>query len=346
MSKNINNDCHSLSKFYLRNKESRFFGAKPTQNDESGRSMVEMLGVLALIGILSVAGIAGYKTAMTKYRTNELLEEVTKRAMVVASKISLNGLKAPMTPSAELIDEFTNPKGYEFLVSKKNDNQFNILIDTVAEEVCNHMKSLIEMDSPIQWIDDDCTKLTFNNDLSEKSSKDNKDEEKKQNCMQATECASQILADDGCTCAPAEAGQSCNSYDKNVCGLGYYCKPSYVPNCTAPVGDGRCTMINENEGTQVDGHWNGHYGTWWENNSWCIGKGSSGSITYATLQEDYDCDKSVRNSCASKMRAKGLELYYWSREVEEDSCRAWQPNPQIWIFEPAQRSIVKYSLCE
>ncbi len=79
---------------------------------ETGRSMVEMLGVLAIIGVLSVAGIAGFKTAMTKYKTNELLEEVTKRAVVVASKISLNGLKAPTTPSAELIDEFTNPKGY------------------------------------------------------------------------------------------------------------------------------------------------------------------------------------------------------------------------------------------
>ena len=28
---------------------------------ESGRSMVEMLGVLAIIGVLSIGGIAGYK---------------------------------------------------------------------------------------------------------------------------------------------------------------------------------------------------------------------------------------------------------------------------------------------
>ena len=31
--------------------------------NESGRSMVEMLGVLAIIGVLSVGGIAGYTTA-------------------------------------------------------------------------------------------------------------------------------------------------------------------------------------------------------------------------------------------------------------------------------------------
>ena len=35
---------------------------------QSGRSMIEMLGVLAIIGVLSVGGIAGYSKAMTKYR--------------------------------------------------------------------------------------------------------------------------------------------------------------------------------------------------------------------------------------------------------------------------------------
>ena len=33
---------------------------------ESGRSMVEMLGVLAIIGVLSVGGVAGYNFAMTR----------------------------------------------------------------------------------------------------------------------------------------------------------------------------------------------------------------------------------------------------------------------------------------
>lgn len=42
--------------------------------NESGRSMVEMLGVLAIIGVLSVGGIAGYKTAMEKITTNHAME--------------------------------------------------------------------------------------------------------------------------------------------------------------------------------------------------------------------------------------------------------------------------------
>ena len=35
------------------------------RNEQTGRSMVEMLGVLAIIGVLSVGGIAGYSKAMT-----------------------------------------------------------------------------------------------------------------------------------------------------------------------------------------------------------------------------------------------------------------------------------------
>ncbi|MBE6450559.1 MAG: hypothetical protein E7016_01185 [Alphaproteobacteria bacterium] len=37
---------------------------------ELGRSMVEMLGVLAIIGVLSVGAIAGYSKAMMKYKLN------------------------------------------------------------------------------------------------------------------------------------------------------------------------------------------------------------------------------------------------------------------------------------
>ena len=44
---------------------------------QSGRSMIEMLGVLAIIGVLSVGGIAGYSKAMMKYRINKTIEQIT-----------------------------------------------------------------------------------------------------------------------------------------------------------------------------------------------------------------------------------------------------------------------------
>jgi len=45
--------------------------------NENGRSMIEMLGVLAIIGVLSVGGIAGYSKAMQKYRINKTIEQIT-----------------------------------------------------------------------------------------------------------------------------------------------------------------------------------------------------------------------------------------------------------------------------
>ena len=39
-----------------------------------GRSMVEMLGVLAIIGVLSVGAISGYSKAMFKYKLNRQAE--------------------------------------------------------------------------------------------------------------------------------------------------------------------------------------------------------------------------------------------------------------------------------
>lgn len=55
---------------------------KVYKNDQTGRSMVEMLGVLAIIGVLSVGGIAGYSKAMTKFKINKTMDQVS---MLVAN---------------------------------------------------------------------------------------------------------------------------------------------------------------------------------------------------------------------------------------------------------------------
>ena len=44
----------------------------------SGRSMVEMLGVLAIIGVLSVGAISGYSKAMMKYKLNQFSESLNQ----------------------------------------------------------------------------------------------------------------------------------------------------------------------------------------------------------------------------------------------------------------------------
>ena len=51
---------------------------------ECGRSMVEMLGVLAIIGVLSVGAIAGYSKAMFKYKLNKHAEQMNTVINAVA----------------------------------------------------------------------------------------------------------------------------------------------------------------------------------------------------------------------------------------------------------------------
>ena len=54
------------------------------KQNENGRSMIEMLGVLAIIGVLSVGGLAGYAKMMAQYRINATLQQV----QMISAKLS------------------------------------------------------------------------------------------------------------------------------------------------------------------------------------------------------------------------------------------------------------------
>ena len=61
---------------------------------ENGRSMVEMLGVLAIIGVLSIGAIAGYSKAMMKYKLNKHAEQMNTVINAVARNLhSFNDIK-------------------------------------------------------------------------------------------------------------------------------------------------------------------------------------------------------------------------------------------------------------
>ena len=56
-----------------------------------------MLGVLAIIGVLSIGGIAGYTLAMNRYRANEILDTASKIAVIAMSKDGGRGGDANLT---------------------------------------------------------------------------------------------------------------------------------------------------------------------------------------------------------------------------------------------------------
>lgn len=66
------------------------------KQEQNGRSMIEMLGVLAIIGVLSVGGIAGYSKAMMKFKINKTVEQISEIATNIrtlyAQQKNFNGL--------------------------------------------------------------------------------------------------------------------------------------------------------------------------------------------------------------------------------------------------------------
>ena len=65
---------------------------------ESGRSMVEMLGVLAIIGVLSVGGIAGYSLSMRRHRANGVVDLVSKYSLIIYGQCMKKFLDGEISP--------------------------------------------------------------------------------------------------------------------------------------------------------------------------------------------------------------------------------------------------------
>ena len=77
------------------------------KTNETGRSMVEMLGVLAIIGVLSIGGIAGYTMAMNKYQANEIVNSIVQAAIYCRTKNIINAttdIKGKVDADANIFD--------------------------------------------------------------------------------------------------------------------------------------------------------------------------------------------------------------------------------------------------
>ena len=77
------------------------------QTQQSGRSMIEMLGVLAIIGVLSVGGIAGYSQAMSKFKVTKTSDQiqtmVTNIRTLFAAQRNYASVKTGTASTSELL---------------------------------------------------------------------------------------------------------------------------------------------------------------------------------------------------------------------------------------------------
>ena len=107
---------------------------EPLYKLSSGRSMVEMLGVLAIIGVLSVGAIAGYSKAMTKYKLNKQTEQInTLISAIIRYRHDLeitpqNDTSISLLPYLRMLNEIPTEMLYpstDSLYDKKIKDVFN-----------------------------------------------------------------------------------------------------------------------------------------------------------------------------------------------------------------------------
>ena len=126
------------------------------EQTESGRSMVEMLGVLAIMGILSIGGIAGYTYAMNKLRANNTITYVNMLAIAGSQQAALGRDELTL---GEFPAKTTD--GYDADIYRLADEPryFDIDIAGVPRAVCTNILALTThwrgLDSV--WVNDNQT---------------------------------------------------------------------------------------------------------------------------------------------------------------------------------------------
>ena len=117
-------------------------GAHYTQ--AQGRSMVEMLGVLAIIGVLSIGAISGYSKAMMKYKLNQHAAAVNMLINnILAIKDKLQHNESGITDYATLLNKLNLlPDGIiqvndHYLRDKYFNNQIRVYYELTPDYELN-----------------------------------------------------------------------------------------------------------------------------------------------------------------------------------------------------------------
>jgi len=108
---------------------------------QKGRSMIEMLGVLAIIGVLSIGGLLGYRRAVNNHQANTILDDVNRFAFVILERSGL--ALGDVVPEGDFVKNSTYQlEGYQDV----EPEQFSITVFDVPRGVCEALlpKAIIE----------------------------------------------------------------------------------------------------------------------------------------------------------------------------------------------------------
>ena len=105
---------------------------------EAGRSMVEIIGMLAVAGVLSIGGVAGYSYAIDKNKANRIMKDV-ELAYVVTSSANQKE-----TGLAEFTDASSGYPTFTELIVDEDFQTDIVLVKNVPESVCDKILDMTE----------------------------------------------------------------------------------------------------------------------------------------------------------------------------------------------------------
>ena len=121
-------------------------------NQESGRSMIEMLGVLAIMGVITVGAIGMISTAMRTQKLTTVNDQVVQMVTMVRNLhaeyddfSNMNGT----TIFGAIAMSNQNPYGgtYELSVDQSNPRQFVVKINGLGQSECDALMAKAWTDS-------------------------------------------------------------------------------------------------------------------------------------------------------------------------------------------------------
>ena len=297
---------------------------------QKGRSMIEMLGVLAIIGVLSIGGIVLYRRAVNNHQANQILDDANRLAFVITERDNF-------APNDNITNvEFNQTSAYSivpFVGAKAG--QYGIMIENVPKGVCEPLvdKANIEYKvrvaayGAIEYLDQDTsTGLVYDsfhkdicvNDMNDvilyfgdTSGQCNKPDEGETYAKCKTNadcCGTYFCAFENASCSYKGKGK-CRSIADYGSGIGNDTKTITVNNVTS-------TWIKSSSPM-----------TWWSAQNWCERMGKS-----PTSRADLGCGDIAQAFCSytgnvlTALRNAGWKSepgLYWLEDCNNE-CSAYR----------------------
>ena len=108
--------------------------------------MIEMLGVLAIIGILSVTALYGFYHALMKTRANRIIEDVQLAGFIVRDELFNHLAVAESRPLNGVVQTKTS---YSFWAEKESDQSFFVVTEDLSKDLCQELLS-----RKVQWLEE------------------------------------------------------------------------------------------------------------------------------------------------------------------------------------------------